>query len=258
MSELPSGTVTFLFSDIEGSTALLKQLGGRYGEALAEHQRMLRAAFAAHGGHEVDTQGDSFFVAFRRAKDAIAAAVAGQRDLAAHEWTEGARVSVRMGLHTGEPQVGEQRYVGMGVHKAARIGAAGHGGQILLSSTTRELVEDELPPGVTIRDLGERRLKDLDRPERLFQLVIEGLRSDFAALRTLDVELRRKRRRMYAGAALIGVVAAAVAIPVFALGQGPESGGANVAPNSLAVIRVRLRLALDRERNSRQRVAHRP
>lgn len=236
MSELPSGTVTFLFTDIEGSTALLKQLGGRYGEALAEHQRILRAAFAAHGGHEVDTQGDSFFVAFRRAKDAIAAAVAGQRDLVAHEWFEGARVSVRMGLHTGEPQVGEQRYVGMGVHKAARIGAAGHGGQILLSSTTRELVEDELPPGVTIRDLGERRLKDLDRPERLFQLVIEGLRSDFAALKTLDVELRRKRRRMYAGAALIGVVAAAVAIPVFALGQGPESGGANVAPNSLAVI----------------------
>jgi YVTN family beta-propeller protein len=237
MSELPSGTVTFLFTDIEGSTALLKQLGGRYGEVLAEHQRILRAAFAAHGGHEVDTQGDSFFVAFRRAKDAVAAAVAGQRDLAAQEWPDGTSVSVRMGLHTGEPQVGEQRYVGMGVHKAARIGAAGHGGQILLSSTTRELVEDELPPGVTIRDLGERRLKDLDRPERLFQLVVEGLRSDFGPLKTLDVELRRKRRRMYAGAALIGVLAAAVAIPVFALGQGPGGGGASAAPNSLAVIR---------------------
>ena len=236
MPELPSGTVTFLFTDMEGSTALLRELGGRYGEVLAEHQRILRAAFAAHGGHEVDTQGDSFFVAFRRAKDAVAAAVAGQRDLAAHEWPDGARVSVRMGLHTGEPQVGEQRYVGIGVHKAARIGAAGHGGQILLSSTTRELIEDELPPGVTIRDLGERRLKDLERPERLFQLVIEGLRSDFAALKTLDVELRRKRRRMYAGAALIGVLAAAVAIPVFALGQGQGGGGANVAPNSLAVI----------------------
>jgi YVTN family beta-propeller protein len=236
MPELPSGTVTFLFTDIEGSTALLKQLGGRYGEVLAEHQRILRAAFAAHGGHEVDTQGDSFFVAFRRAKDAVAAAVAGQRDLAAHEWPEGARVSVRMGLHTGEPRVGEQRYVGIGVHKAARIGAAGHGGQILISSTTRELIEDELPSGVTIRDLGERRLKDLDRPERLFQLVIEGLRSDFAALKTLDVELGRKRRRMYAGAALIGVLAAAVAIPVFALGQGSGGGGANVEPNSVAVI----------------------
>jgi YVTN family beta-propeller protein len=237
MPELPSGTVTFLFTDIEGSTALLKHLGPAYGEVLHEHQRILREAFAAHGGHEVDTQGDSFFVAFRRAKDAVAAAVAAQRDLAAHEWPDGAQVLVRMGLHTGEPQVGEQRYVGIGVHKAARIGAAGHGGQVLLSRTTRELVEDELPPGVSIRDLGERRLKDLDRPERLSQLVIQGLRADFAALKTLDVELARKRRRMYTGAALIGVLAAAVAIPVFALGQGSGGGGANVAPNSLAVIK---------------------
>jgi YVTN family beta-propeller protein len=236
VSELPSGTVTFLFTDIEGSTALLKQLGREYGDVLAEHQRILREAFSAHGGHEVDTQGDSFFVAFRRAKDAVAAAVDGQRDLAAHEWPGGVQLLVRMGLHTGEPKVGEERYVGMGVHKAARIGAAGHGGQVLLSSTTRELVEDELPPGVTIRDLGERRLKDLERPERLFQLVIEGLRSDFAALKTLDVELARKRRRMYAGAALIGVLAAAIAIPVFALGQGSGGGSTNVAPNSVAVI----------------------
>ncbi len=236
MPELPTGTVTFLFTDIEGSTALLKRLGREYGEVLAEHQRILREAFAAHGGHEVDTQGDSFFVAFRRAKDAVAAAVDAQRDLAAHEWPEGVELLVRMGLHTGEPQVGEQRYVGIGVHKAARIGAAGHGGQVLLSRTTRELVEDELPAGVTIRDLGERRLKDLDRPERLSQLVIQGLRADFAALKTLDVEFARKRRRMYAGAALIGVLAAAVAIPVFALGQGSGGGGANVAPNSLAVI----------------------
>ena len=140
-----------------------------------------------------------------------------------------------MGLHTGEPQVGEERYVGLGVHKAARIGAAGHGGQVLLSRTTRELVEDELPPGVTIRDLGERRLKDVDRPERLSQLVIDGLPSDFGALNTLDVELRRKRRRLYAGAALIGVLAAAVAIPVFALGQG-SGPGTVVEPNHVAVI----------------------
>jgi len=236
MPELPTGTVTFLFTDIEGSTALLKRLGREYSDVLAEHQRILREAFAAHGGHEVDTQGDSFFVAFRRAKDAVAAAVDAQRDLAAHDWPEGAEPLVRMGLHTGEPQVGEQRYVGIGVHKAARIGAAGHGGQVLLSSTTRELVEDELPTGVTIRDLGERRLKDLERSERLFQLEIEGLRSDFAPLKTLDVELKRKRRRMYAGAALIGVLAAAVAIPVFALGQGSGGGGADVAPNSIAVI----------------------
>ncbi len=236
MAELPSGTVTFLFTDIEGSTQLLKAFGGRYGELLAEQQRILRAAASAHGGHEVDTQGESSFVAFRRAKDAVAAAVDAQRDLAAHLWPEGAEVKVRMGLHTGEPQVGEERYVGIGVHKAARIAAAGHGGQVLLSSTTRELVEDELPPGVTIRDLGERRLKDLDRPERLSQLVVEGLRSDFDPLKTLDVELRRRRRRLYAGAALIGVLAAAVAIPVFALGQGGGGGQASVQPNSVAVI----------------------
>lgn len=235
MPELPSGTVTFLFSDMEGSTRLLKELGGGYSDVLSEHHRILREAFAAHGGHEVDNQGESFFVAFRRAKDAVAAAADAQRDLAAHPWPEGAEVRVRMGLHTGEPKVGEERYVGLGVHKAARIGAAGHGGQVLLSRTTRELVEDELPPGVTIRDLGERRLKDLDRPERLSQLVVEGLPSEFKPLNTLDVELGRKRRRMYAGSALIGVAAAAVAIPIFALGQG-SGGSAEVAPNSVAVI----------------------
>jgi DNA-binding SARP family transcriptional activator len=233
---IPSGTVTFLFSDIEGSTRLLKELGAQYDHALADHQRIMRAAFSAHGGREVDTQGDSFFVAFGRAKDAVAAAVDAQRDLAAQVWPDGAPLKVRMGLHTGEPRVGGERYVGLGVHKAARIAAAGHGGQVLLSRTTRELVEDELPTGVTVRDLGERRLKDLDRPERLSQLVIEGLESDFARLNTLDEELRRKRRLMYAGSALIGVLAAAVAIPVFALGQGGLGSGANVAPNSLAVI----------------------
>src|SRR5919204_3464433 len=173
MPELHGGTVTFLFTDIEGSTVLLKQLGGGYGDVLAEQQRILRTAFAAHGGHEVDTQGDSFFVAFRTAKDAVAAAVDAQRDLAAQAWPEGVTVKVRMGLHTGEPRVGGDRYVGIGVHRAARIGAAGHGGQVLLSSTTKELAEEDLPPGVRIRDLGERRLKDLDQRQRLYQLVIE-------------------------------------------------------------------------------------
>jgi YVTN family beta-propeller protein len=234
--ELPSGTVTFLFTDIEGSTRLVKELGSRYGEVLAEHQRILRASFAAHGGREVDTQGDSFFVAFGRAKEAVAAAADAQRDLAAHGWPEGGAVRVRMGLHTGEPRVGGERYVGLGVHKAARIAAAGHGGQILLSRTTRDLVEDELPSGAALRDLGERRLKDLDRPEQLWQLVVEGLQSEFAPLKTLDVELRRRRRLMYAGSALIGVLAAAVAIPIFALGQGAAGSKTPVAPNSLAVI----------------------
>ena len=236
MPQLPSGTVTFLFTDIEGSTQLLKQIGPHYAEVLAEHQRIVREAVATHGGHEVDTQGDSFFIAFPRGKDAVAAAVAAQRDLHTHAWPEGVQVKVRMGLHTGEPQVGEQRYVGMGVHKAARIGAAGHGGQVLLSATTRELVEDELPPGVTIRDLGLRRLKDVERPERLSQLVIEGLPSEFDALKTIDVELARRRRRMYVGSALIGVLAAAVAIPVFALGQGGDGGGTVVEPNFVALI----------------------
>ena len=236
MPQLPSGTVTFLFTDIEGSTQLLKQIGPHYAEVLAEHQRIVREAVATHGGHEVDTQGDSFFIAFPRGKDALAAAVAAQRDLRTHAWPEGVQVKVRMGLHTGEPQVGEQRYVGMGVHKAARIGAAGHGGQVLLSATTRELVEDGLPPGVTIRDLGLRRLKDVERPERLSQLVIEGLPSEFDALKTIDVELARRRRRMYVGSALIGVLAAAVAIPVFALGQGGDGGGTVVEPNFVALI----------------------
>jgi YVTN family beta-propeller protein len=234
--EFPSGTVTFLFTDVEGSTRLLKSLGPRYDEVLADHQRILRRAFEAHGGREVDTQGDSFFVAFARAKDAVAAAVAAQRELAGHHWPEGGELKVRMGLHTGEPRVGDERYVGIGVHKAARIGAAGHGGQVLLSRTSRELVEDELPPGVAIRDLGQRRLKDLDARERLSQLVIAGLQNDFGRLRTVDEELGRRRRLMYVGSALIGVVAAAVAIPIFALAQEGSATGVKVAPNSVAVL----------------------
>ena len=236
MNELPSGTVTFLFTDIEGSTQLLNLLGGgRYAEMLAEHERLLLAAFAAHQGRVVDTQGDSFFVAFRTAADAVAAAVDAQRDLAAEQWPHGGPVKVRMGLHTGEPRMAEQRYVGIGVHRAARIGAAGHGGQVLLSSTTRELAEEDLPQGVSIRDMGERRLKDLDQPQRLYQLDVDGLQNEFAQLRTLDVELRRKRRRLYAGSALVGVLAAALAIPIFAFGQG-GSAGVTVEGNAVGVI----------------------
>src|SRR5204862_2740463 len=132
---LPGGTVTLLFSDIEGSTRLLHALGSeRYADALAAHQRLLRAAFQAHGGREVDTQGDAFFVAFPRAVDAVQAAVEAQRALAAHPWPEGAGVRVRMGLHTGEPTPTGERYVGLAVHRAARVGSAGHGGQVLLSA----------------------------------------------------------------------------------------------------------------------------
>ena len=181
--ELPGGTVTFLFTDIEGSTRLLKQLRERYADALAEHQRILRAAFAEHGGHEIDTQGDSFFVAFRRAKDAVAAAVACQRGLQEEEWPDGAELRVRMGIHTGEPAAAGERYVGLGVHRAARIAAAGHGGQVLVSQATRELLRDDPLPGVTLRDLGERQFKDLDEPERLYQLAASGLLEDFPPLR---------------------------------------------------------------------------
>jgi YVTN family beta-propeller protein len=182
--ELPHGTVTFLFTDIEGSTRLLKGLRDRYGDVLAEHHRILRAAFAEAGGQEIDMAGDGFFVAFSRAADAVATAVNAQRALAEHSWPEPFLVRVRMGLHSGEPRLRDGRYVGLGVHRAARIMGAGHGGQVLMSNATRELIEDELPDGVALRDLGEHQLKDLERPERIYQLEIDGLPSDFPALRT--------------------------------------------------------------------------
>ena len=154
MPELPSGTVTFLFTDIEGSTRLLQRLGERYAAVLAEQQRLLRAAFTAHNGYEVDTQGDSFFISFARATDALTAAVEAQRALRAAAWPDGVSVRVRMGLHTGEAQVANERYVGLAVHRAARVGAAAHGGQILLSAATQAVVQDRLPAEFALRDLG--------------------------------------------------------------------------------------------------------
>ena len=233
MTELPSGTVTFLFTDIEGSTQLLKQLGERYGEILAEHQRILREAAESREGREVDTQGDSFFFAFSRANGALAAAVLAQRALAEHEWPDGAGVRVRMGLHTAEPEVGEERYVGLGVHRAARIGAAAHGGQVLLSSAARELVEEKVGD-VSVRELGAYRLKDFDRPERLYQLDIAGLPSRFPPLRAEPVRSRR-RRTLVASAALVAAAIAAVAVAVVVfLGGGGEA--VRLGPTSLAVI----------------------
>jgi branched-chain amino acid transport system substrate-binding protein len=228
MAEAPAGTVTFLFTDIEGSTRLLARLGReRYGELLAEHHRLLRERFAQHRGYEVDTQGDAFFVVFRTASDAVAAAVDAQRALARHRWPDDAEPRVRMGLHTGEALIRDDRYVGVAVHRAQRVSATGHGGQVLLSNATREMVEDELPPGVRLRDLGLQRLKDLDRAAHLSQLEIEGLPSDFPPLRIeapaaiggargLAARLRPETRRgrvVAAGAAtllLAGVAAAAV------------------------------------------------
>jgi YVTN family beta-propeller protein len=222
-SERLSGTVTFLFTDIEGSTSLLKQLGrDRYGKLLADQQDLLREQFASHRGEEIDTQGDSFFVAFRSAPDAVAAAVAIQRSLAEHEWPEGVDVRVRIGIHTGEAAAARERYVGFSVHRAARIGDAAHGGQVLLSSTTRDLAEDDLPESVFLRDLGLWRLKDVDRPERITQVAAEGLKTEFPPLRGAErVKDRPATRRLsLMAAALIGVIAAAVAIPVFALSSG--------------------------------------
>ncbi|MDQ4036459.1 MAG: adenylate/guanylate cyclase domain-containing protein [Chloroflexota bacterium] len=184
MATLPQGTVTFLFTDIEGSTRLVQTLGSSYREVLETHQLLLRQAFAS--GVEVATQGDSFFVVFESASEAVAAAVAAQRSLASRPWPRDVVVRVRIGLHTGQGTLGADSYVGFDVHRAARIAAAGHGGQVLLSETTRALVRRELPAGVTVRDLGEHRLKDLALPERIFQLVIDGLATDFPALQSAD------------------------------------------------------------------------
>jgi predicted ATPase/class 3 adenylate cyclase len=185
MAVLPTGTVTLLFTDMEGSTRLLERLGDRYVEVLAEHRRLLRAAFARFDGHEVGTEGDAFFVAFAKASQAVAAAVVGQQALAAHRWPDGMAVRVRMGIHTGEPLLVGQGYAGLDVHRAARICSAAHGGQVLLSGPTRELVGADLPSGVGLRNLGEHLLKDLVDPQRLFQLVIPGLPADFPVLRTV-------------------------------------------------------------------------
>jgi alpha-glucoside transport system substrate-binding protein len=212
MVDLPTGTVTFLFTDIEGSTRLVKQLGARYEQVLAEHQGILRDCFAAYRGSEIDTQGDSFFVAFSRAGDAIECAIDAQRALQNHTWPEGGRIRVRMGLHSGEPRASGERYVGFGVHRAARVSTVGHGGQVLVSNATRELVEDDLPPNTRLRDLGAYQLKDVERPERLFQLESEGLEHEFPPINAPRVGGPRRRSRL----ALLGVLGiAAVAAGVY-------------------------------------------
>ena len=185
--DFPSGTVTFLFTDIEGSTKLLQALGDVYGKVLTRHQTLLREAFKKWNGKEVDRQGDSFFVAFPRASDALAAAVDGQRALHTQAWPQNNELRVRMGLHTGEPIVTDAGYVGVDVHRAARISAAGSGGQILLSSSTESLLSGDLPQGTSIVNLGEHRLKDLSHPEQIYQLKIHDLPLDFPPLRTLDM-----------------------------------------------------------------------
>ena len=186
-SSLPAGTVTFLFTDIEGSTELLKRLGEDYKTLLTDQRKILREVFSMWNGQEVDTQGDAFFVSFPRATEAVKACVEIQREMAEYAWPDGVQVRVRMGLHTGEPWAGEEGYVGMDVHRAARIAGVGHGGQVLLSGTTTQLILDDLPSGVSLMDLGRHRLKDMRRPEHISQLVINGLPSEFPALKSLEV-----------------------------------------------------------------------
>jgi predicted ATPase/class 3 adenylate cyclase len=183
---LPVGTVTFLFTDIEGSTRLVQELGARYGDLLADHCRIMRDAIRGNGGTEVGTEGDSFFAVFPSAPSAVAATVDAQQGLATHPWPGSTSVHVRMGLHTGEAARSGDNYVGLDVHRAARIAAAGHGGQVVLSDATRSLVQHAVPADIGLRDLGVHRLKDLAIPERLWQLEIPGLTSDFPALRSLE------------------------------------------------------------------------
>ena len=179
-------TFTFLFTDIEGSTALLGRLGeGLYAQVLAGHHAVIRSGLAAHDGREIDTQGDAFFAVFSSPRGCLAAVLEMQQALQAHTWPAGERLRVRMGVHTGEASQTAAGLVGLDVHRAARMAAVGFGGQVLVSETAAALVRDALPPGASLADLGIHRLKDLGRPERIFQLQAEGLHAGFPPLRSL-------------------------------------------------------------------------
>ena len=174
MSTLHAGTVTFAFTDIEGSTKLLQELGDEtFGTLSRDHRQIVRETFGEAGGTEIDTQGDAFFFSFPRARDAVTAAVAAQRALREHAWPDGSEVRVRMGLHTGEPHVGDEGYLGIDVVRAARIASSGAGGQILISETTRALLGNVLPDGVSVLDLGERDLKDIQH-EHIYEVAVDG------------------------------------------------------------------------------------
>ena len=179
-------TFTFLFTDIEGSTALLGRVGeGLYGQVLAGHHLLIRSGLAAHGGREVDTQGDALFAVFSSPRACVAAVLQMQQALAVHAWPGGERVRVRMGIHTGQASTTGAGLVGLDVHRAARVAAVGYGGQVLVSEAAAVLVRDGLPPGASLQDLGVHRLKDLGRPERIFQLQAAGLQAQFPPLRSL-------------------------------------------------------------------------
>ncbi len=257
---VPTGTVTFLFTDIEGSTRLVQELDDGYGQLLEQHNALLRAAFETHGGQEVDSQGDAFFFAFRRARDGVRAAVEAQKALAAADWPRGVSVRIRVGIHTGEPGFAESGYHGLDVVRAARISGSAHGGQILISSATRDLVGTAVED-VGFRDLGEHRLKDIEQAQRIFQVLAPGIEEDFPPLRTMDaakvmaiggreeelaaaaeaavgVEERRVRvvrRSRVAAAAGALLLAGAVAGIALAL-TGGGSAAVKVVPNSVAFL----------------------
>jgi YVTN family beta-propeller protein len=224
-----------LFTDIEGSTRLVHQLGERYGELLAGQRQIVRDAVAAHGGREMDNQGDAFFFAFTGARDAALAAVDAQRGLAAHEWPDGVECRVRMGLHTGEPSVHEEGYHGIGLSRGARIAHLARGGQVLVSTTTAELLQDDLPAGVSVRDLGARKLKDIDRPERVYELVADGL-----PIPPPEGAGRSSRRTLAIVATVVaGAAAAAVAVVLSTRGgSGPQAAGAAVSVNAVGIFKA--------------------
>ena len=241
MADLPSGAVTFLFTDIEGSTRLVRQLRGRYADVLAEHQRLIRQAFSQHGGHELDTQGDAFFYAFESAHDAVLAAVEAQRALSGYPWPDDADVKVRMGIHTGQAAPVNGRYTGLAVHRAARISAAGHGGQILVSQATQSLLEDEEEElAVGMSDLGDQRLKDIERPVRLYQVTAPGLLTDFPPPRGESEDeptgsppvWRRTPVIVAAGLVALVLIAAGVLLAT----RDTSSGLAGVHPNYVGII----------------------
>jgi len=236
--QLPTGTVTFVFTDVEGSTRLLKQLRERYGEGLDAHQRLLREAFSRHGGLELDTQGDSFFYAFPRARNAVLAALDGQRVLHGHaDWPGGAAFKVRMGVHTGQAEISNGRYTGLAVHRAARICAAAHGGQVLVSQATETLLADEEEDlEINFRPLGSHRLKDLDRPVSLYQAGASDLPSKFPPPREQQaLALPWLRRPITLISSAIAV--AAIAVITIALLIGGGGGGlSGVDANNVGVI----------------------
>jgi YVTN family beta-propeller protein len=231
MAELPRGAVTFLFADIEGSTQRVKQLRDRYAEALAEHERILGEAFSQHGGHVIDTQGAAFFVAFASAREAVLSAVEGQRAISRYPWPDGAPVKVRMGIHTGQTAPVHGRYTGVAVQRAQRIMDAGHGGQVLLSLATQILLEDEEEDlDVGLRDLGQRRIRGLERPIQLYQVAAPGLAAEFPPPREepepADLPAPKQFRLSTPRLIVIGVAAVLVIVPIVALlARGGGGGG---------------------------------